>query len=327
MIGTGFYSTSLAKILQTKKENEIVLWTEQKAIETKFKKTHKFDFLDKKITFDSNVSVTSSIEDALKDASAVFILVSSKFFEETIKNIKPYYKKNIPIYVGTKGMLFKKNNIYFSSYTRRILKCNSYTFFAGPTFAADLLLDYPCYFTCAGSNKIGYKKLAKIFPEKIEYEYSEDLNGLELLSTLKNIYALGSGILHGLNVPEGIYYGYITKVTQEIMKLLNRNFSDPETLYTYAGLGDLLMTTNSKNSRNYTLGFMIGSNKKKDEIKKYKKNTTIEGLENLKNMQTIITKWKMKNTLIEKIYRIIEEEENPNILLVNEEKEKDDFLN
>ena len=169
-----------------------------------------------------------------------------------------------------------ENISFFSDYTRKFLKCNSYTFFAGPTFATDVITDSPSYLTFAGSNRIGYKKLERIFPESFKLSFTFDLNGLELCSILKNIYAIGSGILNGLKVNDSIYYGYITQITQELQKVILKNYGNKDTILEFGGIGDLLMTTNSKTSRNFTLGHKIGSKISKEEIQKYLEENTVD---------------------------------------------------
>lgn len=313
IIGTGVYSTSLTYLLQKQKDNTIYLWTEQKKLIEPFQKSRKFNFLSNKIKFDNNVFLTTSMETCLEDASIIFLLIGSKFFHTTLEQIKPYYKKNIPIFVGTKGMDLEKGE-FFSNITRKYLKCNSYTFFAGPTFAKEITKNKPVYFTFAGSNKIGYRKINQIFPETVITEFTNDLYGLELISTLKNIYAIGSGILKGLKVTDGVYYAYMVQIIKETNEIIKKVYGTSTTLYTYGGLGDLLMTSNCDTSRNFSLGNLYGSKVKKEIIEKYKKENTIEGLENLKNIPFFLEKLKLKDTIISKIYQIIYQQKEPKTL-------------
>lgn len=325
ILGTGLYSTALTYQFQKRKDNDIYLWTEQDELIEKFNKTRKFEFLSKKIKYESNVFLSNNFEEILEDASVIFILVGSKFFKSTLANIKPYYKKNTPIFVGTKGMDLEKCE-FFSDYTRKFLKCNSYTFFAGPTFASDLIVDGPNYLTFAGSNKIGFKKLERILDDSFEYHFIDDLHGLELCSILKNIYAIGSGILNGLKVTDGVYYGYITKMVEEVNKIILKACGCHKTIFSYGGIGDLLMTSSSKNSRNFTLGFKIGNKTSKQELEEYLKNTTVEGYTNLQVLPSILKKWKIKNSLLESIYNIVLLDEDPKVLYEQPEKDKNEIF-
>lgn len=324
LIGTGLYSTAITYHLQKMKDNEIYLWTENQKLAKEFKNKRKFEFLSKNIKFDSNVYVSNDIQTVITDASVVFLLISSKYFENTLKEIKPFYKKNTPIFVGTKGMDLEHIKFY-SDITRKFLKCNSYSFFAGPTFAKDLLTDYPFSLTYACSNNIAIKKIPRIFPEYIEYETTKDLYGLEITAVLKNIYAIGCGILEGLKVPESVYYSYLTKVLKETNIIIKKCNGDTDTLLSYGSIGDFLMTTSSKNSRNYTLGKMIGSKAKKTEIEEYKQKNTLEGLENLLKIPNLLHKLKIKNSILETLYQIIQEEKKCKELIPKIVPKKEEF--
>lgn len=311
IIGTGAYSAALAYHLQKKEENEIVLWTENYRLVKKFEKKRRFNFLPTEQEFNENVNVSSSLETAMKDSNLLIILVGSKYFEKTIKNMKAYYQKSVPILVGTKGMDLK-NKMFFSDMTRKTLKCNSYSFFAGPTFAKELPKDNTFSLTVAGSNKLGFNKFKAVWKENINLNYTNDLYGLEILSVLKNIYAIGSGILKGLNVSNNIYYTYVTDIINETKKIIKKCNGLESTIFEYGGIGDLLLTCNSETSRNFTLGNMIGKKLEKKEIDLYKKDNTIEGLTSLENIMPFLTKYKLHDTYLEKIFKIVMLEKDPN---------------
>lgn len=323
IIGTGVYSTALTTHLQKIKNNDIYLWSENEKLVTQFKSKRKFDFLSKALKFDSNVFVSNNLQEVIEDASALFIMTSSKYYLDMLQEIKIFYKKGIPVFVGTKGMDIE-NIRFFSDITRKTLKCNSYTFFAGPTFAQDLLNKEPFSLTFAGSNKIGYKKLERIIPEYVNIEFTFDLHGLEILSVLKNVYAIGSGILKGLKVSDSTYYTYITNCIKEIDFIMQFLDGETETLITYGGIGDLLMTLNSTSSRNFTLGNLIGSHAKNKEINDYKKNNTIEGLETLNQMSNFLQKTKAQDSILKIIYEIVVQKENAQKLIPQIEEKNDD---
>lgn len=324
IIGTGVYSTALTYHFQKVKDNDIYLWTEKKELVTQFKSKHKFEFLSKNIKFDSNVFVLNDYEKVMEDASVIFLMTTSKYFLQTLENIKPFYKKNTPIFVGTKGMDLE-NVKFFSDVTRKYLKCNSYAFFAGPTFAKELILEYPFALTFACSNKISYHKLDRILPEYVISEYSTDLYGLEMLAVLKNIYAIGSGILSGLKAPDNVYYTYLTNALKEAKTILTKCHGENETLISYGGIGDFLMTVSSKNSRNFTLGKMIGSKEKKNLIQEYQEKNTIEGFESLKNISNLLNKWKLKNTLLNQLVDIVINSQKPKTLIPQIKSKNEEF--
>lgn len=324
IIGTGVYSTALTYHLQKMKDNDIYLWAKNEKTVNIFHKKKKFEFLPQTIKFDSNIYVSNNLEEVMKDASVLFILVGSKYMTDILKEMKSFYHKNTPIFVGTKGMDIE-NLRFYSDMTRKLLKCNCYTFFAGPTFAKDLLSDIDFSLTFAGSNKIGYKVLNRIFPDYIKKEFTFDLYGLEMLSVLKNIYAIGSGILHSQKIADSTYYSYVTEVVKEAKNIIAKCDGCDETLLSYGGIGDLLMTLNSKNSRNFTFGKMIGSKAKEEELENYKNKNTIEGYDSLQNVPTLIKKLKLNHSILEKIYKIVYEQQEVELLLPKRKETSDTF--
>lgn len=320
VIGTGVYSAALVYHLQQKSENQIYLWTENAKLVQKFSKRRKFDFLSKEIVYKENVFLSANMEDVMKDASAVFIVVGSKYFKQTLCAIKPYYKSQVPIFVGTKGMDFQKN-IFFSDITRTFLKCHSYYYFAGPTFAKDIIKDSSFSLTVAGSNRLGVSVFSSLWHDGITLEYIRDLNGLEILSVLKNVYAIGCGILKGLHVSKSRYYVFLTNVLREVMDILKTCDGDITTLSCYGGIGDLLLTCNSETSRNFTLGNMIGEKKDASSIADYVQKTTVEGYENLKEMASFLSHLKLKHTILERIYSVVIEKSQPECLFEEQKKQ------
>ena len=118
-----------------------------------------------------------------------------------------------------------------------------------------------------------------------------------MYGAIKNIIAIASGIIDGMEFPESTKCTFITKALNDVMNLIYYYGGNKKTILSYAGIGDLLLTCNSKKSRNYTLGYLIGSGKSQNEIDEYINNTTIEGLYTLKSIYDLI-KSKGDNVLI-----------------------------
>ena len=79
-----------------------------------------------------------------------------------------------------------------------------------------------------------------------------------------------------------------------------------KTILSFSGFGDILMTCTSKNSRNFSFGYLIGSGASKEEVDEYLKNTTVEGMYTLKSIHKLVRRKKVKMPIINLIYDIIE---------------------
>lgn len=137
-----------------------------------------------------------------------------------------------------------------------------------------------------------------------------------LCSTIKNIYAIGNGILNGLGLPNSNQAIYLTKVINEMLNILYEMNCYDTTLLTLAGFGDTLMTCSDEKSRNYTYGTKLTA-KTKTTAKNYLNKTTVEGHEALPVIVEKLKAKKIKAPLIFRIYEIVYE--NKDVKTLKEE--------
>ena len=121
-------------------------------------------------------------------------------------------------------------------------------------------------------------------------------------------------MLSGLDLPISTQSLLITKAIYEIQTIIKYYNGNEDTIVSLAGIGDLILTCTSKKSRNYTLGYMIVS-KRQDEIDDYIKNTTIEGIAALNQIQDLIFSKQINIPIISCIYNIIYNKEKIDSLL------------
>jgi len=142
MIGTGAYGLSLALMLAKKEKNKIVMWSENPAIVEEFKSTKALNSILKDIEIPSNIEVTNSYEEAMKDTKMIFITSAAKFVKNICDSIKPFYKSNIPICIASKG-IEEHSLMLLSSVVNDTLNTNKIVNISGPTFAIDLAKNEP----------------------------------------------------------------------------------------------------------------------------------------------------------------------------------------
>ena len=107
----------------------------------------------------------------------------------------------------------------------------------------------------------------------------------------------------------------LTEAIHDMKKIISVLHGDKKTVLSFAGVGDLLLTCTSTKSRNYTYGKMIGENKSKHELEDYVKNTTVEGLYTLKSIYKLLKDKKISIPIIDLIYDIAVEGDDPKKLL------------
>ncbi len=316
IIGTGVFSVSIANMLAQNTENKIIMWSENKNLITEYKKTNKLEAIFKDKVFPNNITLTNSYDIALKEVEVIFLMPSIHYLESVCTSIKDKVAPNVPIYIGTKGIVSYDGKTKFAyQIAKKILK-NPLSILSGPTFAEDVLSLDPIAFNICCKGKKNKAILKKVFDAtNTKIVFSSDYLGVSICGTVKNIYAIGAGILGGLGYKESTEAYYLTAVFKELETILYRSDSSLTTLHSLAGFGDLVATCSSSKSRNYTFGYMYGKKKSKKEITEFKENNTIEGLSSLESIMTLFQKMHIKTPLIAEISKIINEEEKPDALL------------
>lgn len=295
IIGAGAYALALAHVFN--KNNDVIIYTkvESEFLELKNSRTNTKFLPD--YVLDDGISVTNNLSDISYSDFIIFVL-PIKYTEDVVKEMKCLSDKYIC--VATKGI---SNGLFAYDFVKKYIKSKYVAVISGPSFASDILNDYPIGLTLASPNKRVIRTIKdSLHGTNIVLEETNDVYGVEVCGALKNIYAIGSGILDGLGSSESTRAMYLVNVINELKKICDN------TIISYAGIGDVLLTCSSLSSRNFTFGYKIG---KKENIDVYVSNTTIEGLETLKNIPSSIKSMKIINI----IYKIVLEKEDPNILL------------
>ena len=285
IIGTGVYGLGTANKL-SKYNKDIMVWSEKDVNE--ISKLSKLNF-------------TNSYEELLKDADIVYILISTKFIKECINNLKKYAEEKTLFVIGSKGILDDGTFIY--EYFKENLPNNHVGVISGPTFAVDVNALEPVGFTFASEDTSDFDLLKKIY-QNTYLEHSSDLKAISLCGVIKNVYAIGNGIIEGMNM------GYSTKCLlvykallemQNIFKSMNLQKLSSISL---AGIGDLVLTSTSTTSRNFTFGIICAKSSADEKID-YLNKTTVEGYENLKVLYNLFKDLNIKTPLLDSIYNTV----------------------
>lgn len=305
MIGTGAYGLALALMLSKKEDVSITMWSENPRVVDEFNSTGKLSSIINNVDVPSSINITTSYEEAMKDAEMLFITSAAKYVEEICIDIKPFYKSNIPICIASKG-IEEHSLMLLSSVVKDILNTNKITTISGPTFAVDLARNEPSALAIAGMDKKALNKVKKTLEnDTLKLRESNDLLGIQICGSIKNIIAIASGIVKGLGYTESTQAFLINESIHDIKYLIKCLGGNPKTILSFAGIGDLLLTCTSTKSRNFSFGYVIGSTKDKEKINEFLKNNTVEGYYTLEAMYRLIKKNKIKLPIIDLIYDIV----------------------
>jgi glycerol-3-phosphate dehydrogenase (NAD(P)+) len=192
-----------------------------------------------------------------------------------------------------------------------------YVTMSGPSFAYDVAMRLPTSVTLASTNPLLLPGAMKIFEnENFKTYTSNDVVGVELGGSLKNVIAIGAGILDGLQSSESTKAAFITRGLKEIRTLSKFLGAKNITFMGLSGIGDLMLTAYGKQSRNRSLGVHIG---KGQNIRKILSSTTTvaEGFYTSEAIYQLTKKYKIHSPIIESIYKILYKNSDPKKMVKN----------
>ncbi len=312
VLGTGAYGLAIAHCL-AKNKHEVHMWTENEEKYQEWLKTKNLKSVMPDYSLPNSVKINTDIKEVMKGAKAIFFTCASRYVHSVALNIKEYYVKNTPICIASKGIEETTCKL-MSEVVKDVLHASSICAISGPTFAVDILHNEPVALAIASTNIKARSYITKLLvSDTLKLRKTNDLIGVQICGSVKNIIAIASGILAGLGYSESTQAFLINESLHDIKELIGYLGGRKKTILSYAGVGDLLMTSMSKKSRNYSFGLICASNDP-NKIKEYLENNTVEGYFTLKIVIKLIKKRKIKIPLIYLINDIIEGKKNPHEL-------------
>lgn len=311
ILGAGAYALALA-VKFNKNNNKIIIWSKVKEEIDMLSKT-KMNEKALPIKMPNNIMYMADTKMALSGSDIVVIAVATKFLPSVCEEIKPYIKDK-HIIIASKGINEEKMD-FASNIVKKILKTNKLCTISGPSFAIDMANDELVGLSLATTNyKTKEIVIKALSSNTLKFRTTKDFLGVELCGTMKNVIAVISGMLDGLNASLSTKAMFLTESLNDIKVLIKKLGGNERTILSYAGFGDIILTCSSETSRNYRYGKMIGENKSNEEKQTFLKNNTVEGIYTLKSIYKLINKKKINMPLLDIIYDIIVNNKEPKII-------------
>ena len=314
IIGTGVYGIAMAIALSQNKENKIIMWTESENSLKHIEDTRdNFKELNG-AKIPESIKFTTSYEEALQNSSIVFIMTSAKFVSSVCKDMVPFINSSMHFVIGSKG-IEQNSCLFIDEIFKNIINTNKLAVISGPTFAVDIASLEPIGLSIASKNKNTIELVKNIYKNtNAKLRETKDIIGIEICGSIKNVIAIASGILAGLGYKESTRSFLITESLHDIKELINALGGNKKTILSFAGVGDLLLTATSEKSRNYSYGMMLGKNAF-DDAEKFLNNYTVEGYYTLKSIYDLIKRRKVSMPVIDVIYDIVINNDDPKKLV------------
>ncbi len=260
VIGSGSWATALAKLLLGNTEH--IMWYQRRPerIEEFVRLGHNPMYLTDVAFNTSRIHFSSDINKVCDWADTLVIAVPSPYFKATVDGITvPVKGKTIA--TAVKGIVPEENKIV-TRYLEDRYGCNpqDMVVIGGPCHAEEVALERLSYLTIGCHDRDRCAGFARCLAGKnMRTILSSDVDGIEYAAVLKNVYAIASGIIHGMKTGDNFGAMLISNAVREMRRFIDKASPMPDRDVTdSAYLGDLLVTAYSRFSRNHNFGSMIG---------------------------------------------------------------------
>ncbi len=317
VLGGGSFGTVLANLAASNEYN-VSLWVRDSEQALRINSEGANSSYHPELKLSKNIVASENLKEVLSEVSIVFIATPSIIFEQIVNRIAQTVDDKAYLISCTKGILddpFRPLSYVISSKLK-----NSIGVLSGPNLAKEIANEKVAGTVIASPNERLIDMVKSLLSSKnFKIFSSNDMHGVELAGALKNIYAIICGMADSLEVGENAIGLILTRSMAEMSRFAVAKGANPITFLGLSGMGDLVATCTSALSRNYQLGFNIGSGMKLTEAKE-KVAQIAEGVRTLEIVFKESSKHQIKMPLVESMYNIIYNNKPPKILI-------DDLIN
>ncbi|MCX7985567.1 MAG: NAD(P)H-dependent glycerol-3-phosphate dehydrogenase [Bacteroidales bacterium] len=310
IIGGGSWATALAKIVSGNVKRLHWYIYEKEIIEYLKKHRHNPQYISS-IEFDTKkIEFYNDVKSAMESAPIIIFVVPSAYIKNLMGTLDIDFTGRF--FVSAVKGIVPDDNVTVTEYFQEqfSLTYSQVGVISGPCHAEEIAMGRLSYLTVAAEEEEQGERVASLLKSPfIKTILSSDIYGIEFGAVLKNIYALGAGINHGLGYGDNFQAVYISNAIREMERFLARLFERERHLFHSVYLGDLLVTAYSQFSRNRTFGNMIGKGYSVRSAM-MELNMVAEGYYASKCIYEINQKYNVRIPIAETVYRILYENAN-----------------
>jgi glycerol-3-phosphate dehydrogenase (NAD(P)+) len=317
VIGAGAWGTALAIALGRGKSNRLMLWAYEKEVVESIRTTHVNEPFLSGCPIPENVEATQSLAEAIAGAEIVLSVMPSHHARRVWSQMKPLLRPEMLLVSATKG-IENESLLRMSQVITDVLTHGDGGFsprlcaISGPTFAREVAKGYPTALSVASSDSALSAQVQEIFSDATFRLYrNDDVIGLELGGSVKNVIAIAAGIVDGIGFGHNTVAGLITRGLNEITRLAIACGGRAETMAGLSGVGDLVLTCTGGLSRNRSVGVELGRGRKLPEIIRDMHGMVAEGVMTTSAAVGLARSLNLEMPITEQMHAILEHGKDP----------------
>lgn len=246
----------------------------------------------------------------LLGSQAVILAVPAQGVRGVLSGLKSIVTKRMPLIISAKG-IEQQTGLFMNEVVADVLPDADPLVLSGPSFAADVMKGLPTAVVMAASRLEEARRWAEALSlAHFRIYASDDVKGVEIGGALKNVLAIACGISDGRGLGDSARAALTTRGFAELSRFAARLGAKPETLMGLSGLGDLLLTCSSRQSRNYSFGFAIGQGATVAQALEASRGV-VEGAFTVKIAQTLSRKHGVEMPIVDAVHAIVDERASP----------------
>lgn len=317
VIGAGAWGTAIAIVLGRRGEHDVRLWAHETEVCESINSRHVNELFLAGCTIPDAVVASNNLEQALRAAEIVVSVMPSHHTRRLFLAMLPHLHADMLFVSATKGI---ENDTYLrmTEVITEVLRQSPQPFSArigalsGPTFAKEVALNQPTALAVASTDKELGSVIQKEFSDpRFRVYTNDDVVGVELGGSLKNIVAIAAGVCDGLGLGHNSVAALITRGLAEIMRLVVACGGRPETMAGLAGLGDLVLTCTGGLSRNRTVGVELGHGRNLNDIIAGMHGMVAEGVLTTNAAVGLARKMGVEMPITEQMHAILQQGKSP----------------
>lgn len=308
VIGAGSWGTGLANVFADA-GHDVTIWGRDTGMVNSINTAHENLKYLKGVQLNPKLKASSDLTSTLTSAQWIVCAIPTQQIRSVFKPLANHLKNKLII--NTSKGIEVGTHLRVSEIFHEIAPEARYTILSGPSFALEVAKRLPTAVTLASvaSEDATQVQMALATPYFRSYT-SKDVIGVEFAGALKNVIAIASGMVTGLNLGYNAQAALINRGIAEIMRIAKAFHADPFTFLGLAGTGDLILTCTGPLSRNRRLGVLLGEGKKLPQIQQ-ELGGVAEGVYTAKSAFELASKAGIELPITEQIYRILYESSTP----------------
>lgn len=264
VIGGGAWGTALAQTLAVS-GRDVTLWAFEKDCVDAVNTSRENTLYLPGVPLNPGITATNDLAD-LADCDAVLVVTPAQHMRASLAQFLPHARAGLPVVLCSKGIEISTGK-FMSQIIEEIMPDAVPAVLSGPSFAIDVAQGLPTAVTLACADpRIGAKLITAIAAPGFRPYYSNDVLGAEIGGAVKNVLAIVCGLVLGKGLGRSAHAAIIARGFAEMTRLGKALGCDPETLTGLCGLGDLVLTCSSEQSRNMSCGLALGKGQTLEEI-------------------------------------------------------------